>query len=297
MIQIGPIRIAWYGFFLVIAIFIGFEIARRLLERWGYDPDMFERVAFWAVIWGVVGARLVYVVTSPRVFLQDPIQALYIWHGGLSIHGAILGGLVAIWYFHRRYGTPTLPYLDAVVPGIAIGIIAGRLGNIMNGADTSGRLTHLFGPSGFFPLTITWPVWATGYPGLCVPLQHLAYSPCPGPVVRGPVWFTELFGALIGVVLLILAYRWLRQERAFGYVFWNLVLWYSILRSVFEETFRLNPLWVKVYDNTYLGIGFLTATQLVSIILIPLALIMLRRLPQGRRAPAVARAPQKGKRG
>jgi phosphatidylglycerol:prolipoprotein diacylglycerol transferase len=103
--------------------------------------------------------------------------------------------------------------------------------------------------------------------------------------VRGPVHFAQLYGVVIGLVLLLLAVYWLRQNRAYGYVFWQFVLWYSLLRSVFEETFRLNPLWIPVYVGEQAGIGLFTATQIVSVPLIILAVLMLLRWKGGRESP------------
>jgi phosphatidylglycerol:prolipoprotein diacylglycerol transferase len=117
MIQIGPLRIQWYGFLLTLAIFIGFELAKRRLKAWGFDPEKFETVAFFAVVFGVVGARLGYVLTSPGYFLENPVEILYIWHGGLSFHGAILGGALVFLYYHKKKGYPLWPYLDAAHPG------------------------------------------------------------------------------------------------------------------------------------------------------------------------------------
>lgn len=284
MIEIGPFRIAWYGFFLTVAIFAGFEVAKRILKRWGFDPNQFEQAAFWAVVWGVVGARIGYVITSPGEFVRNPVEALYIWHGGLSFHGAIIGGVLVFYYYYRRYGYPIMAYLDASMPGVAIGIMAGRLGNFMNGSDTVGRLTNL-------PIGFTWPQSATGFPGICKSTNDLAFGGCLGEIVRGPVHLTQIYGLLIGLVLLFLAFYWIRQNRPFGYVFWQFVLWYSVLRSVFEETFRLNPLWWRVYENDQIGIGLFTATQLISIPLVILAIIMLRRLPKGERQPASVATP------
>lgn len=295
MLQIGPLAVRWYGVFIVAAIFAGFYLAERHLRKRGFDVELFERVTFFAVIWGVVGARLVYVITSPSEFEYDPISMFYIWHGGLAFFGAIIGGLTVFAYYTWRYRAPFYAFVEATLPGVSLGIIAGRLGNIMNGSDTSGRLTDF----NLFPLTINWPSWASGYPGYCTSSHQLAWGFCTGPVVRGPVWFTQLFGVVIGLVLLLLVFRWLPARRAGGYAFWNFVLWYSVLRSVFEEPFRLNPLWWPLYDNIRFGFGLLTATQLVSIPLVFLALYMLwrgRRLgvdvvPLARRDPggAVAR--------
>lgn len=273
MLQIGPLAIRWYGALIVAAIFVGFYLAERYLKRQGFDIELFERATFFAVIWGVVGARLVYVITSPSEFELDPISMLYVWHGGLSFFGGIVGGLVVFFYYTWRYRAPFYAFVEATLPGVSLGIIAGRLGNIMNGSDTSGRLTNF----NLFPLTINWPSWASGYPGYCTSSHQLAWDFCTGSVVRGPVWFTQLFGVVIGLVLLLLVFRWLSARQFGGYAFWNFVLWYSVLRSVFEEPFRLNPLWWPLYNNIHFGFGLLTATQLVSIPLVILAIYMLRR--------------------
>ncbi len=271
MIHIGPLTVRWYGFLITLAIFIGYFLARRYVERKGYDPDKFEEAIFWAVIAGVIGARLVYVLTSWGDFAGQPLRALYIWQGGLAFHGAILGGLIPLVYFARKQKVPVNVYLDATLPGIALGVIGGRLGNLMNGSDTVGRLTTL-------PIGYTWPAWARGFPGICTSSDKLAWGICSGQVVRGPVHLTQIYGALIGLVLLVLSFYWWRKNRTPGWAFWNFVLWYSVLRSLLEEPFRLNPLWWPVYLNHKLGIGFFTATQLVSIPLVALALYMLWRL-------------------
>lgn len=274
MIQIGPLRIQWYGFLLTLAIFIGFELAKRRLRAWGLDADKFETVALWAVVWGVVGARLGYVLTSPSYFLQNPVEVLYIWQGGLSFHGAILGGALVFFYFHKQKGYPLWPYLDAATPGVALGIIAGRIGNLMNGSDTVGRLTSL-------PIGFTWPEWAKGFPGICPGIEDISQVYRCAELLRGPVHLTQIYGALVGLILLPLSYYWLRKKPFYGYAFWNFILWYSVLRSVLEEPFRLNPLWLPVYRNDELGIGLFTATQVVSLPLILLSWYMLRRLGKG----------------
>ncbi len=271
MIQIGPLRIQWYGFLLTLAIFIGFELAKRRLKVWGFDPEKFETVAFFAVVFGVVGARLGYVLTSPGYFLENPVEILYIWHGGLSFHGAILGGALVFLYYYKKKGHPLWPYLDAATPGVALGIIAGRIGNLMNGSDTVGRLTTL-------PIGFTWPEWAKGFPGICPGIDDISQVYRCEELLRGPVHLTQIYGALVGLILLPLSFYWLRKKPFYGYAFWQFLLWYSVLRSLLEEPFRLNPLWLPVYRNDELGIGLFTATQVISLPLVLLSLYMLRRL-------------------
>ncbi len=273
-IEIGPLTIRWYGLLITAAIFIGYTIAERIVKARGHDVELFSQAAFWAVIAGVVGARVVYVLTSWQDFAGDPVRALYIWQGGLSFHGGILGGIAVFYFFAKRHGAPVYDYLDAALPGVALGIIAGRIGNLMNGSDTVGRLTTL-------PLGFTWPDWAVGFPGICTSTGDLAWGYCAGEIVRGPVHLTQIYGALVGLILLVLVWRWLKRGTP-GYAFWNFVLAYSLLRSLIEEPFRLNPLWWPVYQNDQLGIGLFTATQLVSIPLILVAWYMLRRMGEQR---------------
>lgn len=269
-IHLGPLSISWHGILIVLAIFVGIEIAKRLLRRWGQDPQGFEQAVFWALIGGVIGARLLYVMTSPQAFIANPMNILEVWRGGLSFHGGMIGGLLAFWYYHKRHGLPFYPYLEAALPGVALGIIGGRIGNFLSAWDSAGRLTTL-------PIGYTFPP-GSGFPGICTSTFDLAFGACAGAVVLGPVHLTQIYGAAIGLVLLGAVWFWLRPGRPYGYAFWQFVLWYSLLRWVFEEPFRLNPLWVKVYQNTGLGVGLLTATQIFTLPLIGLAIWMLWRL-------------------
>lgn len=91
---------------------------------------------------------------------------------------------------------------------------------------------------------------------------------------------TQIYGVFIGVALVIMAFYWLRSKRP-GWVFWQFIFWYSFLRSVVEETFRLNPLFLKIWIDDGpkgLGVGLLTLTQIYSIPLCLLALYMLWRI-------------------
>lgn len=238
-------------------------------------------MTLWLVLAGLIGARLVYVVTSPAAYFGpggDPLSAFAIWEGGASIHGAVLGIVVALWFYARRHNLNMWAYLDVLTPIGALGVIGGRIGNFMNGTDTTGRLTG-------WPIGFTWPEPGTqtfGALGRVIFGENLwANAPqfvVNGELVRGPVHLTQLYGALIGVVLVFILLWAFRRSRTPGFVWWQFVLWYSLLRSVFEETFRDNPLFWPVYLSEgpdAPGIGLFTLTQLVSVPLILIALYML----------------------
>ncbi|MDQ3457710.1 MAG: prolipoprotein diacylglyceryl transferase [Deinococcota bacterium] len=299
MIGLGPLEIRWYGFFIALGVFIGTWWAARLATQRGLDPDKLMDMVLYLVIAGIVGARLVYVLTSPGSFFGpggDPLSALYIWQGGLSFHGAVLGALLALWIYARINRVNMWAYADVMMPAAALGIMGGRLGNFMNGSDTDGRLTN-------WPIGFTWPqpgtdtfgavgrfifgdnLWA-GFPGVCTELGgnglHLPPWSCPADlVVRGPVHLTQFYGFMVGFIALFIVLWALRRSLTPGYVFWQFILWYSVLRFVIEEPFRNNPLAWNAYLASGLsepGIGLFTVTQLFSVPIIFLALYMLLML-------------------
>jgi phosphatidylglycerol:prolipoprotein diacylglycerol transferase len=275
MLQIGPIAIRWYGFLIAAGVLVGSLWATRLAPRRGVDPDKLLDAAPLLVVAGIVGARLVYVLTSPSSFFGpggNPVDALKVWQGGISIHGGILGIVLALWIYARVRGMNMWAALDVMTPVGALGIIGGRIGNFMNGSDTGGRLTEW--PVGFaWPeagtatlgafgrLVFGDPLWLYGPPA-CATLP--AGQPCT-------VHLAPLYGALIGVILIGVVVWALRRSSAPGFAFWQFVLWYSVLRSVLEEPFRDNPLFWHVYLNQSAGIGLFTLTQLVSIPIILVA--------------------------
>jgi phosphatidylglycerol---prolipoprotein diacylglyceryl transferase len=291
MLQLGPLAIRWYGFLIALGVLIGSVLATRLAKRRGLDPDKLLDMAVWLVVAGIVGARLVYVLTSPSAFFGpggNPLSALYVWQGGISFHGGVIGVMLATWLYARVHRLNMWAYLDVMTPVAGFGIIGGRLGNFMNGTDTGGRLTN-------WPVGFTWPepgtptlgefgrivfgdnLWAA-FPGVCSLGSYIPLHQCAGEIVRGPVHLTQIYGALIGVALIFISLWALRRSRTPGYAFWQFVLWYSVLRTVFEETFRDNPLTINAYLADGLsepGIGLFTLTQLASVVFILLAIYML----------------------
>ena len=276
MLQVGPLALRWYGFFIALGVLIGTLWATRLAERRGLDPEKLLDMAVWLVITGIIGARLVYVLTSPSAFFGpngNPLSALYIWQGGISIHGGILGVVFATWIYSRIHNLNMWSYLDVMSPVAGLGIIGGRLGNIMNGTDTAGRLTD-------WPIGFNWPEPGTetfGAFGRFVFGDNLwAYPPpaCLAPFSTGEtctIHFTQMYGVVIGVLLTFITVWALRRSRTPGFAFWQMILWYSVLRSVIEEPFRDNPLYWQVYLNNEGGVGLFTLTQIVSVVLVLIA--------------------------
>jgi phosphatidylglycerol:prolipoprotein diacylglycerol transferase len=299
MFRLGPLTVYWYGFFIATAVFAATFWATKLARQRGLDAEKFLDMVVYLVIGGIIGARLIYVLTSPSAYFGpngNPMAVFYTWEGGLSFHGAVLGLLLVLWIYARIHKLNMLAYLDIMTPAAALGIMGGRLGNFMNGTDTSGRLTN-------WPIGFTWPepgtdtfgafgrffftdnLWA-GFPGICTQLapngSHLSLSQClaaGGEIVRGPLHLTQIYGFMVGLLLLFILVWALRRSRTPGYVFWQFVFWYSLLRFVLEEPFRDNPVFWQVFITggglDQPGIGLFTLTQLISIPLMLIAIYML----------------------
>lgn len=293
-LNIGGFTIAWYGLLIMLGVVAGIAVGTRLARQRGLNVDLFERMILWMLFWGIVGARIVFVATSWHLFENVPfprvlLDIVNLRAGGISIHGGLIGGILTIIYFARKYKFNFFQYADLCVPGVAFGIIGGRIGNIMNGTDTVGRVTN-------WPVGYHWPASARAFhDGMCVPNPNIdmdlsRYCQQVGGqlVMTAPVHFTQMYGVIIGIILSVASYFWLRS-RIPGWAFWQFWLWYSVLRAGWEETFRLNPLTVKSYLNQGLnapGIGLWTDTQIISVPLILVCLYMLWRLRSQRRPAA-----------
>lgn len=113
--------IRWYGFFLAVSMALGVHFLGRRGARAGVDEDTVFNRAMLAILGGVVGARLVYVLTNWGYFAANPGQIIQVQQGGLSIRGALIGGMsAAMWYAARRR-LRFWVLMDGMVPGVCVG--------------------------------------------------------------------------------------------------------------------------------------------------------------------------------
>jgi prolipoprotein diacylglyceryl transferase len=138
-----PVRA--YAICIVLGIVVSVLVMEYRLRRRGVAPWASLDMAVWAVPFGIVGARIYHVITSPGDYFGsggDPIRAFYIWEGGLGIWGAVAGGALGAWFAARQLGLPLTVFADALAPGIPLGQAVGRLGNWFNN-ELYGSVTTL----------------------------------------------------------------------------------------------------------------------------------------------------------
>ncbi|HVM00271.1 MAG TPA: prolipoprotein diacylglyceryl transferase [Egibacteraceae bacterium] len=131
-LEIGPLTLHYYGLAIALGAVLAVWLMRRRYGAVGGDPDLADRTAVWAILAGLVGARLAYVSTNLDRFLDRPWAVLFIWEGGLAFFGGLtLGGLAGLLYL-RRQGALTPAFLDAAAPCIPLAHAVGRWGNYFN---------------------------------------------------------------------------------------------------------------------------------------------------------------------
>src|SRR5579862_4599360 len=144
-IALGPLAIRWYALAYIAGLLLGWRYCLMLADR---PPGLVGRVAIddflvWATLGVILGGRTGYVLFYNFPYYREhPLQALYLWHGGMSFHGGAIGVTVAIWLFTRRRRLPLLAFGDIVCAAVPIGLFFGRIANFING-ELYGRVSNV----------------------------------------------------------------------------------------------------------------------------------------------------------
>jgi phosphatidylglycerol---prolipoprotein diacylglyceryl transferase len=141
-LQIGGLKIRWYGFLIASALVIGTSLASRLASRRRVSSDTIGDLVIWLVIGAIPCARLYYVLFQWPDYAANPSKIFAIWEGGIAIHGAIIGGTIAAIIFAKRNGLSFWNLADIVAPPLILGQAIGRWGNFFN-SEAFGAPTNL----------------------------------------------------------------------------------------------------------------------------------------------------------
>ena len=245
-ISIGPINIGgfplglsirWYALAYLAGILLGWRYAMYLARGQKYRPNPTDIDEFmtWVVLGIILGGRIGYVLFyQPGLYLHDPLEALKLWHGGMSFHGGMLGLATAMFTYARLRDIRFLALTDVVGCVTPIGLFFGRIANFING-ELWGRTTDA--------------PWGMVFPGERA-----------GPLPRHP---SQLYEAGLEGICLLLLLSWLAARPAVrdrhGILTGVFLIWYGCCR-IFIEFFREpDP------QLGYLLWGFVTMGQVLSL--------------------------------
>ena len=146
---LGPLFVRFYGIILMLGALAGAWLATREAKRRGYETEIVWDLLTYLLIGGIIGARLWHILTPPpssgvtaEWYLTHPLDALAIWKGGLGIPGAVIGGLIVLYFYARRNNLNFLEWTDIAAPSLALGQAMGRWGNFFN-QELYGAPTNL----------------------------------------------------------------------------------------------------------------------------------------------------------
>ena len=162
---VGGFSVRWYGLLFALGFVFGYLILQKIFKKESIPIKVLDDLATYMIIFTIIGARLGHCFFyEPSYYLQNPIEILKIWEGGLASHGAAIGILTGLYFFSRKYKKPYLWVVDRIVIVVALAGALIRTGNLMN-SEIFGDVTTL--PWGF----IFVKVYGEGYPFANHPTQ------------------------------------------------------------------------------------------------------------------------------
>ena len=212
-VELGPVQIHWYGITYLVAFGLFLWLARqRVRKPWfaaaGWTARDVEDLLFFGVLGVVLGGRIGYALFyKPGQYLQNPLEILMVWRGGMSFHGGLIGVMLAMAWFARSRRRHFLDVMDVVAPCVPTGLAAGRIGNFING-ELWGRAADPGLP------------WAMVFPQ------------APDRLPRHPSQLYQF--ALEGLLLFALLWWYGSRPRARGQVAAAFVFGYGVLRFTAE---------------------------------------------------------------
>ncbi|MGB9430051.1 MAG: prolipoprotein diacylglyceryl transferase [Gammaproteobacteria bacterium] len=256
-LSLGPLKVHWYGITYLIG-FLGCYLAALVRVKKSYAVcwtaeqigDLLFYVALGVVIGGRIGYTLFYAYTPEGQWLewQNPLYIFQVWDGGMSFHGGLLGVLVALWLFARKYKKHYFDVADFAAVVVPIGLAAGRIGNFING--------ELWGKISTLP-------WAMRIP--CINTHFSGGEYCRN-AVNGyslPRQPTQLYEFLLeGVVMFVVLFLFSMKPRPRMAAAGLFALLYGCFRFLVEFVRLPDP------QFGYLAFGWLTMGQILSLPLI-----------------------------
>jgi len=133
LFRLGPLSIHTYGALIVLGFLVGVYLIRKKAINENLNPDQLTDIAFWALLMGLLGGRILFIITLWKEFARDPLEMLRFWNGGLVYYGGLIGGALTFWYLAKRYRLNVLQVMDIATPSLAIAHFFGRLGCFVAG--------------------------------------------------------------------------------------------------------------------------------------------------------------------
>ncbi|HDK9635533.1 TPA: prolipoprotein diacylglyceryl transferase [Staphylococcus aureus] len=245
--NLGPLSVRWYGIIIAVGILLGYFVAQRAIVKAGLHKDTLVDIIFYSALFGFIAARIYFVIFQWPYYVENPSEIIKIWHGGIAIHGGLIGGFIAGVIVCKVKNLNPFQIGDIVAPSIILAQGIGRWGNFMNHEAHGGPVSRAFLEKLHLPNFIIENMYINGQ------YYH-------------PTFLYESIWDVAGFIILVN----IRKHLKLGETFFLYLTWYSIGRF-FIEGLRTDSLMLT---------SNIRVAQLVSIllILISISLIVYRRI-------------------
>ncbi|MDU0285934.1 prolipoprotein diacylglyceryl transferase [Staphylococcus pseudintermedius] len=207
----GGLEVKWYGIIIASAILIGYWVAQKSARSVGFHEDDLVNILLVCVFVAIISARLYFVLFQLDYYIQNPIEIPMIWHGGIAIHGGLIGAFAMGTYYCYRKNWHPFQLGDVVAPSIILAQGIGRWGNFMNHEAHGGPVSRSFLESLHLPQFIIENMQING-------------------IYYQPTFLYESIWDVIGFIILIT----IRRHLKIGETFFIYIIWYSVGRFYIE---------------------------------------------------------------
>ena len=240
--DLGIIQVYWYSIFIFLGALAACIVIYLEAKKRKLNDEFIVNLAFNAIIFGIIGARIYYVLFNLDYYMQNPIEILEIWNGGLAIHGGLItGGLFTV-YYCKKNKVETLKVFDIIVVGLILGQAIGRWGNFFN-------------QEAYGAITTAAKLKSMGVPDFVINGMYILGD------YRQPTFFYESIWNFFGFIalLIIRRYPYLKTGQLSGFY----LIWYSVARFIIEKM-----------RTDSLMLGNFKIAQIMSIVLLIIGVIL-----------------------
>lgn len=236
IINLGIIEIRWYSVLILLGFILGYYLVINKCKQENIDKTLINDLCFYLIIVSILGARIYYCIFEWKYYINNPIDIIKIWEGGLAIHGGVIAGIIFIYFYTKKKKLGFLKLLDIFAPSLVLGQAIGRWGNFFNG-------------EAYGPITTFENLKNLHIPRFIIDGMYI------GGNYHVPTFFYESIGCLIVFIILII----LRNKKSTKI---------GIITSIYFILYGLVRFFIEGLRTDSLMLLNIKVAQLISIIMI-----------------------------
>lgn len=236
IINLGIIEIRWYSVLILLGFILGYYLVINKCKQENIDKTLISDLCFYLIIVSILGARIYYCIFEWKYYINNPIDIIKIWEGGLAIHGGVIAGIIFIYFYTKKKKLEFLKLLDIFAPSLVLGQAIGRWGNFFNG-------------EAYGPITTFENLKNLHIPRFIIDGMYI------GGNYHEPTFFYESIGCLIVFIILII----LRNKKSTKI---------GIITSIYFILYGLVRFFIEGLRTDSLMLFNIKVAQLISIIMI-----------------------------